>query len=217
MSVDFDAAWHEALGVKPTRLTRGTLRRLLRRHAEPQRYYHTQAHLERMFEIFLAHREKFKHPRDSQLMMLYHDAIYEPENRDNELQSAHLSRVQLGSWLIESRLQRIERWILATKEHQASADEDSDDLKMLLDIDLAILAAPSEQYQQYAEQVAQEYAMFSPKIFNQGRQKALNGLLARPKIFYTQILGEDAEWQARMNIQAELQQLKQQSRRLDED
>jgi len=82
---------------------------------------------------------------------------------------------------------------------------------------LAILAAPSDQYQQYAEQVAQEYAMFSPKVFNQGRQKALNGLLSRPKIFYTQIVGEDAEWQARMNIQAELQQLKQQGRQLRED
>lgn len=216
MSIDFEACWHEALGVTPTRLTRGTLRRLLRRYHESQRFYHTQPHLERLFSLFLQHKARFRHPRDSQLMMLYHDAIYEPENRDNELQSAHLARVQLASWLIESRLQRVESWILATKEHRVLPNQDSDDLAMLLDFDLSILSAPKAEYDQYVEQVQQEYSMFEPQVFNRGRQKALNDLLAKPRIFYTDVLGSEAEGQARMNIQAELQQLKQAAKQLQD-
>ena len=205
MPMDFEACWHQALGVKlPSRLTRSTLRSVLRRYREPQRHYHDLSHLDHI--LTLAQQQEWTHPKDSLLTLFYHDAIYDPLRHDNEQQSAHLADAQLSCWLTESRVARIKGWILATQQHLCPADDR--DLAQILDIDRAILATEPAVYQAYAEQIRQEYVHIEDDRFQYHRMAFLNQLLCRSRLFCTEILGADAEARARHNIQAELLMLK---------
>lgn len=205
MPMDFEACWHYALGVKsPSRLTRSTLRSVLRRYREPQRHYHGLLHLDQV--LTLAQQQAWTHPKDSLLALFYHDAIYDPLRQDNEQQSAHLAEAQLSCWLTDSRVTRIKGWIVATQQH-ACPDGDQD-LAQVLDIDLAILAAEPADYAAYAAQVRQEYAHIEDERFQYHRTAFLNRMLCRSQLFCTQILGADAESRARHNIQSELLTLK---------
>ncbi len=63
--------------------------------------------------------------------------------------------------------EKVKRMILATTGHSVtgSLDEpDISDIALLLDLDMAILAAPASAYQQYAAQIALEYAHVGPGI-----------------------------------------------------
>ncbi|MEC7120654.1 MAG: hypothetical protein VXW65_12240 [Pseudomonadota bacterium] len=205
MPMDFESCWHNALGVKsPSRLTRSTLRSVLRRHKEPQRHYHDSQHLDQI--LTLAQQQVWVHPKDSMLTLFYHDAIYDPERQDNERQSAHLAEAQLSCWLSTSRLARIKAWILATQEHACPSDDP--DLAQILDIDRAILAAPAEEYDQYSHKIREEFAHIEADKFVYHRTAFLNRMLCRDRIFCTSILGADAESRARLNIQREIQVLK---------
>lgn len=205
MPMDFEACWHQALGVKSaSRLTRSTLRSVLRRYREPQRHYHDVLHLERI--LSLAQQQQWAHPKDSLLTLFYHDAIYDPLRQDNEQQSAHLAEAQLSCWLTDSRVARIKGWILATQQHLCP--EHDQDLAQILDIDRAILAAAPEIYLVYAQQIRQEYAHIEDERFQYHRAEFLRQMLNRPHVFCTQILGVDADSRARQNIQHELAMLK---------
>jgi len=201
MPMDFEGCWHQALGVKsPSRLTRSTLRSVLRRYREPQRSYHDVAHLDHVLSV--AQQQTWQHPKDSLLALFYHDAIYDPLRQDNEQQSAHLAEAQLSCWLTDVRTARIKGWILATQQHLCPADDR--DLAQILDIDRAILAAEPEAYRLYTEQIRQEYAHIEDQRFQHYRAEFLRRMLSRPHLFCTEILGADADCRARQNIQFEL-------------
>lgn len=204
MPMDFEAYWHQALGVKlQSRLTRSTLRSVLRRYREPQRSYHDLAHLDQI--LLLAQQQQWTHPKDSVLALFYHDAIYDPLRQDNEQQSAHLAEAQLSSWLTDVRVARIKGWILATQQH--ICPENDRDLAQILDIDRSILAAESQVYDAYALHIRQEYAHIEDERFQHYRKAFLNQMLCRSHLFCTDILGIDAESRARQNIQRELAML----------
>ncbi|MFZ3194466.1 MAG: metal-dependent hydrolase [Moraxellaceae bacterium] len=205
MPMDFEECWHQALGVKlQSRLTRSTLRSVLRRYREPQRSYHDLVHLDHI--LSLAQQQQWVHPKDSLLTLFYHDAIYDPLRQDNEQQSAHLAEAQLSCWLTDSRIARIKSWILATQQHLCPTNDP--DLAQILDIDRAILAAEPSRYDAYAAQIRQEYAHIEDDLFRQHRTVFLNRMLCRPQLFYTTILGSEAEALARLNIQREIGLLK---------
>ena len=67
---------------------------------------------------------------------------------------------QLKPHLSADRTERIYRWILATAHHGTQPDlnhEDDQDLKWVLDIDLGILSADAERFQEYERQIRMEY------------------------------------------------------------
>ncbi len=201
MPMDFETCWHEALGVKlQSRLTRSTLRSVLRRYREPQRSYHDLAHLDHV--LSLTQQQQWTHPKDSLLTLFYHDVIYDPLRQDNEQQSAHLAEAQLSSWLTDARLARIKGWILATQQHICPTDDR--DLAQILDIDRSILAAAPDAYDLYAKQIRQEYAHVEDPRFQYYRAQFLQQMLTRDRLFCTPILGAAAESRARDNIQREL-------------
>lgn len=205
MPMDFEVCWHQALGVKlQSRLSRSTLRSVLRRYREPQRSYHDVAHLDQI--LFLAQQQQWVHPKESLLTLFYHDAIYDPHRQDNEQQSAHLAEAQLSCWLTEPRVARIKRWILATQHHQCPTDDR--DLAQILDIDRSILTAEPEAYLRYTQQIRQEYSHIEEEQFQYHRGEFLNQMLSRSHLFCTDILGAAAESRARQNIQNELAMLK---------
>ena len=94
--------------------------------------------------------------------------------------------------------ERVARLVLATRDHVAS----DADMGLLLDIDLAILAAPAERFAEYERQVRAEYAFVQEAAFRAGRHRILSGFLARPRLFVTEALNAAWDAAARRNLRA---------------
>lgn len=197
------ARWNsllDALGIDSGQYFR-ILDDLLTRYSEPQRAYHTLAHLAMLFELLPQ-----GHPEQAALefAVWFHDAVYDPTRLDNEEASAALAHnrlVQMG--LPEPLIQRVEELILATKSHQATDQTAA----LFLEADLSILGSDEKTYERYARAIRQEYAWLPEEVYRAGRAKVLEGFLLRERIYQTERWGP-LETPARANLGRELQALK---------
>jgi predicted metal-dependent HD superfamily phosphohydrolase len=94
---------------------------------------------------------------------------------------------------------------MATK-HDAMPD--STDSRLLVDIDLAILGAPVERFDEYERQVRQEYSWVPDALFRRKRREILEAFLARPRIFSTDYFQLKYEAQARTNLERSITALR---------
>jgi len=169
------------------------------------RYYHTLAHLEYMYQSLVACREWIEDWNTVLFSLFYHDIIYNPLQSDNEEQSAALAaqRLQALSYP-ENKIARCQSHILATKRHQQEADNDAN---YFTDADLSILGSNRNTYAQYAANVRKEYAVYPDSLYKPGRASVLQHFLQMERIFKTPYFFEHFEEQARQNLETELQQL----------
>jgi predicted metal-dependent HD superfamily phosphohydrolase len=135
----------------------------------------------------------------TRLAAWYHDAVYEPARTDNEDASARLARERLAA--TQETVEEVERLILLSKTHSPEVDDLQG--QILCDADLAILAAPPEDYCRYAEAIRKEYDFVDDRTFWQGRAQVLQSLLSRPAIYHTPGM-QEAEAAARVNVLTEL-------------
>ena len=175
---------------------------LLTRWAEPQRHYHTLAHLEDCLAGLNAHRALAADPAAVGVALWFHDAIYDPRATDNEARSAALAGVVLRSARVaEPTVAKIERLILATRAHEPDADPDT---ALLLDLDLAILGAPPATYQAYAAAIRREYSWGPGADYRRKRAAVLTRFLQRPRLYLTAPFFARHEAAARANLAAEI-------------
>jgi predicted metal-dependent HD superfamily phosphohydrolase len=198
---DFAAAWG-ALGAADD----GTSVRdaLLRAWSAPGRHYHARSHLDACLALFDQYRGLAQEPAEVELAIWFHDAIYDAKASDNEEKSAVWAREAMSDAEIGAEhIQRVVQLVLATKRHHA-VDADT---ALLLDLDLSILGAPPEVFEQFDRDVRKEYAWVPDEGWRVGRGKVLQGFLDRPKIFQTPQLAEAFEAQARVNLKRALEKL----------
>ncbi len=184
-----------SLGIDPDEHF-SVLEDLLTRHSEPQRFYHSLVHLERLFELLPAEPHL-------ELAVWFHDAVYDPTRTDNEAQSALLAEQSLHSLGLDPQLiQTVVNLILATRNHQTADPHTA----LFLDADLAILGADPETYQGYAQAIRQEYAWVPTALFLEQRAAMLHKFLSRERIYQTEAFAR-LEQPARENLQRELQEI----------
>jgi predicted metal-dependent HD superfamily phosphohydrolase len=202
ISFDFERLWHTTIPAHADiELAQQALQNVRVRYAEPHRFYHTIKHLQQVLRLAERHQHQLIDSQSVILALFYHDAIYNPYRSDNEPQSAALARQSLAQWLPEPRLARIEQLILATKGH-ALPDNDPD-LAALLTFDLAILAAPPQDYVDYSVNIRKEYQHVGDVEYRRGRRQVLQHFLDQPVLFAEGILGADAAHQAYRNVLTE--------------
>lgn len=158
------------------------------RYAEPQRHYHTWAHITALLGHFEDIRAQLHDPTAVLWALYWHDAIYDPQSSENEDQSADLLRAQAPPELAEEHLERADMIIRATKAHmvpEGLSPEDASDLSLFLDIDLSILAAPETVFDRYETQIREEYAFVPADIYRQARGGILKGFLARKRLYFS--------------------------------
>lgn len=180
---------------------------LCRRYSEPERAYHTLAHiacvladLERAASTLTA--ADFNAVR---LAAWFHDVVYDPRANDNEEQSAAYARKTLASFgLPTDVIDRVSALILATKTHQAPNSDAA--CQCLLDADLAILGAATADYDAYAETIRREYAWVPDAHYREGRRRVLETFLQRSRLYLTPSF-EPLEEQARANLRHEMERL----------
>ena len=98
-------------------------------------------------------------------------------------------------------VQKIKRWILATQRHEAT---DELDLQFLLDIDLAILAASSERFAEYEQQIQQEYAWVDPDVYSIKRKQVLAHFYQTEPLYQTKYFQQNFEQRAKENLKFNL-------------
>ncbi|WP_410211067.1 metal-dependent hydrolase [Aquirhabdus sp.] len=178
---------------------------LLKAYSESQRKYHTLQHLMECLTKFERVFEQTDHPREIEVALWFHDAIYDVKGHDNERLSAAWAKksvLDVGGAIAES--DRIYHLIMIT---QHSAFPQTIDEKILVDIDLSILGETEERFAEYDRQVRQEYAWVADEIFKEKRREILEGFLARPQIFNSEYFFTHFERSARKNLKRAISQL----------
>lgn len=149
---------------------------LLRRYAEPHRHYHDRTHLLQVLRMV----DQLAGDEDLYLVRLaawFHDAVYDLPEREltNEEASARLSVRELGRAGFEQEdLTQVARLVRLTATHLPGTRDPEGYL--LCDADLAVLAAPPEQYEAYVAAVRAEYAAVPEEEFLAGRLAVLEPL-----------------------------------------
>lgn len=184
----------------------GLREELLAAYADPARDYHDTRHLMEVLERLI---ELSDHGVDFAwepvlLAAWFHDGVYDGE-RDAEERSATWAEHALAPLLDQSEVTEVARLVRMTETHRPEPDDPNG--CALSDADLAILAAPSERYHEYAAQVRQEFAHVEDDLFVLGRAAVLRDLLEKDSLFSTAYGRANWEAGARHNAEAELLRL----------
>jgi predicted metal-dependent HD superfamily phosphohydrolase len=184
------------------------LEEMARAYGEPHRCYHTLDHIGTLLELLGRHGAGAGDRDALRLAILFHDIVYDPTRHDNEQASAALAAERLTRLGFSEALgAKVARYIMATRHDRPPEASDDFDLALLLDLDLSILAAARADYRAYAVAVRREYAFVPDHLYRPGRQRVLEGFLARERIYLTDRLRGSWEQRARTNLAAEIAEL----------
>ncbi len=171
---------------------------LMAAYAEPQRHYHTQQHLGECLSAFDGARALAEHPDEVELALWFHDAIYDIKGHDNEQRSADWARdALLAAGVPGESAQHVHDLVMATRHTAVPVGRDE---QLLVDIDLSILGAERARFDEYEQQIRQEYAYVPGFLFRRKRREILKGFLDRPVIYSTPHFHDALEARARDNL-----------------
>ena len=201
---DFDEAWRGMLGALGVSKEAAAPMKaeVLARYGEPGRAYHNLSHALRVWADVMQHAADAG-VRDTgavQTAALLHDVIYDTQRQDNEALSAEFA-VQWGRKLgiAPPVVDRTAKIILATQKHGPT---DAVDIGLVLDADLAILAASPEEYDAYRAAIRREYAWVTEQDWTMGRGRVLAAFLEREQIYHGLSYQRKLEAAARGKYQA---------------
>jgi predicted metal-dependent HD superfamily phosphohydrolase len=179
---------------------------ITRRHGERHRHYHGLGHLVALFDVLEPVWPQIAERTRVELAVWFHDIIYKPLRSDNEEKSAELATNRLTKAGVDASLvERVERLIRTTSNHQAGGTDQDDAL--FLDADFSILGAPTDVYDWYVDAIRKEYRMVPGPMFRAGRTKFLRHALAQPRVFHTDYFESRFGNKARQNMARELDRM----------
>jgi len=171
------------------------------------RHYHNLEHLQELFRHSDRYQFQLKDKDVVAAAIFFHDVIYNPARRDNEVKSAEFAARNLPMLgFMPEEIQMVYEFIVATQQHELP-DHPHPDLPWFLDFDLAILGADWETYLNYTKNIRLEYRIYPDLLYKPGRRKAMEQFLMRPKIYFTEKFQDMFETMARRNISMEINML----------
>ena len=197
----WEDAWN-GLGVLPPH---DLLAQLIARYSEPGRAYHTLQHLRECFDQLAPASALTTRLSEVQLALWFHDAIYDTHAQDNEERSANWARESLCAAGVSVETPEHVRELVMATRHNALPKEP--DARLVVDIDLSILAAPTERFTEYEKQIRAEYSWVTEPSYREGRARILASFLGRRCIYSTPWFYERLEERARENLLRSLQGL----------
>jgi predicted metal-dependent HD superfamily phosphohydrolase len=208
----WQALW-QRLGVEDAAL-QGAGRQLINRYTEG-RFYHTEEHLqsvlaqldwakgalERSGELEgLSPAQRQKLFDTVEIAIWYHDAVYNPQENDNEARSRDLFLEDAKKFGLPEDVTRDAARLIDLTAHHKDAKTLME--RLMTDCDLAVLGARPAVFNQYGAGVREEYAHVPPKVYKTERQKILEGFLDQPSVFKTAAFRQAFEAQAKRNLGA---------------
>jgi len=176
---------------------------LQKHYTETQRMYHNFSHIHAMLKICEQYISEAENYRVLQLTVWYHDIIYRATRKDNESKSAEYAlRALANSNLSPLEFNQVKQLIISTKSHDILLN--NFDNRLILDADLAILAASREAYTRYTQAIRKEYKIYPDFLYKKGRKKVLQHFLERKQIYFTKEFQTQHEANARENLSWEI-------------
>ena len=199
MTVDLKASWRRAWRGMGARSDGDALfAALMTAWREPHRRYHTLQHLGECIERFEGVARLAAHPAEVEVGLWFHDAVYDVQRSDNEERSADWLRdAARADGVADDVAERVRALILATRHAALPSGTDE---QLLVDIDLAILAAGEARFAEYEGQIRAEYGFVPEAAFVARRRAVLAGFLERERIYSTPRLHDELERPARANL-----------------
>lgn len=169
-----------------------------------KRFYHNDVHLNKIWSYYNALYYKEGHYKVMLLTTLFHDSIYEPGAKNNEIESAKY--FEQWCWQQENarliftydEFKGIRDTIIATADHTNPKNEDLPEWgKIFLDLDLYELGSSKEIFKKNSVLIRNEFGEIDDLLFYKGRLKWLEHMMASERIFW---IFENREEQARINL-----------------
>lgn len=204
-SIDQWKTTWSGLGVSITESLLKDFEEIISRYSEPHRKYHTTRHLDECLAKLPDVSAFCEHPAEVELALWFHDVIYDTRSHDNEARSAELATAKLQSagGLTET-IERVAALILATRHDALPQNKDA---QVVVDVDLSILGANIERFDEYEKQIREEYFWVPELLYRHERKKIMMEFLSRASIFSTQLFRDRYEQQARGNIKRSIHNL----------
>jgi predicted metal-dependent HD superfamily phosphohydrolase len=177
--------------------------RLMAIYSGADRHYHDLRHIEALLRLAIEHAREIADHEAIEAAIWFHDAVYDTARSDNERQSAELATELLAGVAGNERLEFIAAMIRASANHRVPVSMQApaaDDCALFLDMDLAILASPAEEFAAYERAVRREYDWVPEKQWLAGRSQVLRNFLARPFIYASPQFRRSHEAAARSNL-----------------
>lgn len=181
-------------------------------YLHPDRHYHNMSHLADMLGLIEQHAIPNGIPRAQlkrlRAFVIFHDIVYETASIDayrrNESESAKAAEKFLRmAGADEAFITSVTDLVLASQTHKMDAAADPWGA-FALDIDMAVLAAPKQNYMKYAAGIRQEFARMAQADFYKARlERFLRPTLAGSRIFMTDLMHEKYDARARVNLRRE--------------
>ncbi|HTL53548.1 MAG TPA: N-methyl-D-aspartate receptor NMDAR2C subunit [Planctomycetota bacterium] len=172
------------------------------RYGEPHRKFHNFAHIEFCLQLLKGSRDLAVQPDLVAAAIWFHDAIYDTHASDNEEKSALLADNLLP---LRAAEKATVHYLIMDTCH--TAPPDTQDGKLLADIDLAGIGGSSASFAEGCAQIREEYGWVPVETYKASRGKFLRGLLNKPAIYHTAPFHTKYEALARQNLQEELDRL----------
>lgn len=194
----FQALWQRCLIADAADHSSYIHRRLLDGYREPQRHYHTLAHIAQCLGMFDQCKSLADNPDALELAVWFHDAIFEPGKPDNEKRSADLY-LQLSDGVHDAATRGlVKRLIMATLHDGASLADD--DAIYMVDIDLSSFGLSWDDFLQDSQNLRRESADLSDAEYYRRTTSFQNCLLAKERFYQSDYFAERLESQARANL-----------------
>jgi predicted metal-dependent HD superfamily phosphohydrolase len=183
--------------------------RLRKYYAEPHRYYHTWAHLERGYGEHTSVSDVPLSPVEF-FAWAYHDAVYNPLAQDNEEKSGILFLQDYEALGFDvDHADEVVELIRSTEPSRESAC-------VINDMDLCILGSNLKTYFGYVRNVRKEFTFLAEEVWRSGRSAVLNLFLQRVKrgkLYVTREFSAKFTHTAERNMTAELEVLMNEEKR----
>ena len=121
------------------------------------------------------------------MAIFFHDLIYDPTRHDNEEESAKAFRefVRDAPSILQPLEQPVVDMILQTKHHMQCPSGAPMDMKYFLDMDLAILGANKDRYEEYMRDIRTEYGHVPHDLYTKGRSSVLEDVFISTAVVLT--------------------------------
>ena len=184
----------------------GVFKRVCDHYQEPHRHYHTPEHILHCLQQFDEVKSRLQNPDAVELAIWFHDVIYQPKAKDNELRSAQLFE-QLSKGELDAEIREQVYQLIMVTVHPS--EPMTGDQQYMVDIDLSSFGLPRQRFDRDSRSVRDEFNHMSDADYYLSQQRFLQSLLNREYFFFTPEFRGRKEASARENIQKYLAEVEQ--------
>lgn len=178
---------------------------LIAAYRDPTRFFHGVSHLVECLRLWREWRDHASKPDEIAIALWFHDALYDTARHDSEARSARwaLDALTAGGIPFDT-VRRIRDLVIATRPNESPS---SDDARLIIDIDMAVLGASPGRYEQYEADLQREHGHMAEFIYRRKRLEILKSINNRQRIFQSDPARAALESQARENLARSISRL----------